>query len=235
MKTARVIRHVPFEDLGNLAPRLAAAGFVVEYREAGLDDLSSLDAVAPDLLIVLGGPIGVYEDRAYPFLTDEIRLLERRLAAGRPTLGLCLGAQLMASALGARVYPGERGKEIGWSPLLAGRDFNAHPHLSPLLADGVEVLHWHGDTFELPAGAAHLAASSLYPHQAFAWGPAALALQCHPEVTAPGLERWYIGHACELASAGLDPARLRAEGRIKAPRLGAAADRFWHAWLAALG
>ncbi|MGY6213633.1 glutamine amidotransferase [Methylolobus aquaticus] len=231
MKTAHVIRHVPFEDLGNLAPALAAAGFTMEYREAGLDDLASFDAADPDLLIVLGGPIGVYEERAYPFLADELRLLERRLAADRPTLGICLGAQLIAAALGARVYPGARGKEIGWSTLHPGSDLTAASPLADLVADGVEVLHWHGDTFDLPEGATHLAASTRYQNQAFAWGKRTLALQFHPEVTRAGLERWYIGHACELSQAGLEPAALRAESGIKAPRLAQAAAPFWQAWL----
>lgn len=232
MKKAHVIRHVPFEDLGNLAPALADAGFAVGYREAGLDDLSSYDAAGPDLLVVLGGPIGVYEGRAYPFLADELRLLERRLAADRPTLGICLGAQLIAAALGARVYPGDRGKEIGWSPLRPGVDLSAASPLSDLLDERIEVLHWHGDTFDLPDGATHLAASALYANQAFGWGKRTLALQFHPEVTAAGLERWYIGHACELSLAGLDPATLRSEGVVKAPRLARAAAPFWQAWLA---
>src|ERR1700682_1851545 len=114
--TALAIRHVPFEDLGSFAPVLRERGFAVAYRDAGLDDLGARDLVDADLLIVLGGPLGVYEARAYPFLKGEIAVIERRLRTDRPVLGLCLRAQLMAKALGARVYKGKR-KELGWSPL----------------------------------------------------------------------------------------------------------------------
>jgi GMP synthase (glutamine-hydrolysing) len=116
MRLALVIRHVACEDLGNLAQVLQQRGLLVWYVEAGRDDLGQLNPLAPEVLIVLGGPIGVYQEQHYPFLTDELRVLERRLAADLPTLGICLGAQLMARALGARVYAGPR-KEIGWSPL----------------------------------------------------------------------------------------------------------------------
>lgn len=232
MKTALIIRHVAFEDLGTLEPVLLERGFTLVFREAGWHDIASIDVLAPDLVVVLGGPIGVYEQAAYPFLRDEIALLERRLQADKPVLGLCLGAQLMAAALGERVYPGTAGKEIGWSPLSPGADAAGHAFMNPLFDQGVEVLHWHGDTFDLPAGAAHLAASDRYPHQAFARGHTALALQFHPEVTAEGLERWYIGHACEIAAvAGLDVPNLRAESRRKAPILEPATRRFWSSWL----
>ena len=113
------IRHIAFEDLGSFAPVLTKRGFDIDYVEAA-EGLHDVDGSTPALLIVLGGPIGAYEDASYPFLKNELRLLERRLAAGRPTLGICLGAQLMARALGARVYPGPR-KEIGWAPLTSRR------------------------------------------------------------------------------------------------------------------
>ena len=113
MSTALAIRHLAFEDLGSFAPVLRRRGFTVAYRDAGLDDLAARDLLDADLLVVLGGPIGAYESRTYPFLTQEIRLIERRLAARRPVLGICLGAQLVAKALGARVYKGPR-KELAW-------------------------------------------------------------------------------------------------------------------------
>jgi GMP synthase (glutamine-hydrolysing) len=196
-----------------------------------VDDLAAADIVDSDLLVVLGDPIGAYEEEPYAFLNDELRVIEKRLRAGKPVLGICLGGQLLARALGARVYRGN-GKEIGWSPLTltaAGR----RSCLAPL-GDGTPVLHWRSDTFDLPKGATHLASSERYRHQAFAWEHHGLALQFHLEVAAAGLERWYIGHACEIAGIpGLSVPMLRAEAEQWAPALAPLAARCFEfeAWL----
>jgi GMP synthase (glutamine-hydrolysing) len=141
------------------------------------------------LLIVLGGPIGAYETDTYPFLAAEIALLERRLMHDRPTLGICLGSQLMAKALGARVFPGPL-KEIGWGRIDL-TEAGAGSSLASLGSEDSEVLHWHGDTFDLPAGAVRLACNANYENQAFAFGQAALALQFHAEADPGSLEKWY--------------------------------------------
>jgi len=227
--TALAIRHVPFEDLGSFASVLRERGFAVAYRDAGLDDLGAPDLVDADLLIVLGGPIGVYETRDYPFLKGEIAVVERRLRAGRPVLGLCLGAQIMAKALGARVFNGKR-KELGWSPLEL-TDSGRKSALAEL-GGRTAVLHWHGDTFDLPREAELLASTRLYANQAFAWRRYALGLQFHVEATMRGLQRWYVGHALEIATTrGVELGKLRRETRRLGPRLEERGPRVLKAWL----
>jgi GMP synthase (glutamine-hydrolysing) len=233
MRTALAIRHIAFEDLGTLAIALEQCGLAITYIDAGVDDLTQIDPLGPDVLISLGGPIGAYDEHDYPFLIDELRLIEKRLTADRPTLGICLGAQLIARVLGARVYPGPQ-PELGWAPLVlstAGR----HSPLSALAGEMTKVLHWHGDTFDSPHGAVHLAATSMYANQAFTWGRCTLALQCHPEVTAQGLERWWIGHVETIRRhAGISLAQLRRDTQQYAPQLAQQAMPCWHAWLDAV-
>jgi GMP synthase (glutamine-hydrolysing) len=230
-KSALVLSHIAFEDLGTLDSPLRERGFCIESACAATTRFPLPQAETCDLLVVLGGPIGVYEQREYPFLTGEIASIRQRLAARRPTLGICLGAQLMAAALGARVFPGENGKEIGWAPLQPAPDAALAPWFASLLSPGLSVFHWHGDTFDLPAGALHLAKTEAYSNQAFAIGDFALGLQFHPEVIAADLESWYVGHACELHHAGITVESLRAAAREHAPALAAAAAQFWNLWL----
>jgi GMP synthase (glutamine-hydrolysing) len=228
---ALVLNHVPFEDIGSLDKPLRERGFEIEIADVSTARFPLPLAESCDLLVVLGGPIGVYDQQDYPFLKDEIACIGQRLAARQPTLGICLGAQLMAAALGARVYPGQHGAEIGWAPLHAAPKANPPAWFAPLLEPGVSVFHWHGDTFDIPAGALPLASSALYVNQAFALENFALGLQFHPEVSAKGLERWYVGHACELHHTGITAASLRSAAREHAATLEAAAARFWKLWL----
>jgi GMP synthase (glutamine-hydrolysing) len=205
-RQACVIRHVAFEDLGTFAPVLSGAGFDLSVMDAGVDELFE-PIVRSDLVVILGGPIGVYEEDRYPFLVDERKALAQRLREGLPTLGICLGAQLMAAALGARVYPGGR-KEIGLGPLEL-TSAGAASCLGRLA--GQPVLHWHGDTFDLPEGAELLASTALYQNQAFSIGANVLALQFHAELDPRRFEQWLIGHSAELGAVGVDVSQFRAQ------------------------
>ncbi len=230
MKQALVIRHLMFEDLGSLAPALQAEGYEITYLEAGFNDLSAINALESELVIILGGPIGAYDDQDYPFIEDELSLLKQRLDRDLPTLGICLGAQLMARALGAKVYPGNQ-KEIGWLPIKLS-DAGKNSALKYLVEAEDMVLHWHGDTFDIPEGAVHLASSEKYTNQAFSWGKCGLALQFHPEVTKKGLERWFIGHACEIGhTSEVTVAKLRENTEKYAASLEVKGEKMWQGWL----
>ncbi len=231
-RSAIALRHVAHEDLGLLARVLPDAGFAASYRETARDDLSDPAIEAADLLIVLGGPFGAYETDAYPFLAREIGILERRLAQGLPTLGICLGAQLMAKALGARVFAGPT-KEVGWGRIDLTADGRASA-LAPLGEDGALVLHWHGDTFDLPAGARRLAQNGNYQNQAFAHGNA-LALQFHLEADGAVLEHWYTGNAGDLAAAKLSASALRAQTMTISAAVRARGTKIFADWLRQTG
>jgi GMP synthase (glutamine-hydrolysing) len=189
MKTALILTHEPHEGPGQFGDILAAHGYDRKIIYTPKEDLKEIDPLAADLVLVMGGPMGVYETEEYPFLKDEIKFLAARIAADLPTLGVCLGAQLIAAALGEKVFKGKPGQEIGWNPLKLTGTAKKHPvrHLDPA---NTNMFHWHGDTFELPKGAELLASSSMYPNQVFGFGKKTLALQCHPEMTYAMIKDW---------------------------------------------
>jgi GMP synthase (glutamine-hydrolysing) len=228
MKTVAAIRHVHFEDLGAFETVFRELGYQFRYYDAGIHDHRSPELEACDLLVVLGAPIGAYEEDKYPFLTDEINLIERRLAGCRPALGICLGAQLFARALGAHVYPGPA-KEIGWAQVTLTEE--GKQGVSRHLGGG-PVLHWHSDTFDLPEGATLLASTAICRNQAFTHGPNTIAFQFHPEATATHFERWLVGHAVEIGAVpGLSPSALRADTRRLAPAAALRGQQCLSDWL----
>jgi GMP synthase (glutamine-hydrolysing) len=220
------LRHESFEDLGVLEPLLAERGYRIAYVDAGRDAIDTASLVSADLLVVLGGPIGVYDVARYPFLAASKAAIDARLRSDGPTLGICLGAQLVAEALGADVRA-TGAVEIGYGPLHLTEDGLA----SPLHAlHGEPVLHWHGDAFAIPPHARHLARTPGFPHQAFAIGRA-LGLQFHLEADHRAIESWLIGHAAELHSHGIDPRSIRADAARHGPRLAGIARTVVSAWL----
>jgi GMP synthase (glutamine-hydrolysing) len=226
-KTCLAVRHVAFEDLGLLGPLLSARGYDIRYHDAGIDLFTADSLIAPDLVVVLGGPIGVYEQDTYPFLAGEIAAVAARLQSNKPILGICLGAQMMTAALGTRVAPGPV-KEIGFAPLTLSEAGQASVLAS---LSTTPVLHWHGDNCELPDGCTLLASTAHCPVQAFARTPAQLALQFHLETEPARLEAWLVGHAVELGKAGIDPRTLREAARALGPALREAGSRVLDAWL----
>lgn len=171
--------HVPFEQTGCIADWIDANGHQLTatrmYEQDTLPNIATLD-----WLIVMGGPMSVCDETLYPWLVDEKRYIESAIHQGKVVLGICLGAQLIADVLGARVYPNEH-KEIGWFPIEwteAARQSRLFDHMpSPM-----QVFHWHGDTFDLPKGALHLASSAVCHNQAFVYDNRVIGLQFHIEM-----------------------------------------------------
>jgi GMP synthase (glutamine-hydrolysing) len=233
-KSCLVIEHLAIEHPGTLKPALEANGYeVVSIPAAAIRKFRERAAEA-DLLVVMGGPIGVYDAPEFPFLTDEIAIMRARLAEKRPVLGICLGSQLMASALDAKVFSGADGVELGWAPVQLTAQGRQHP-LAAIAGNDSPVLHWHGDTFELPQGATLLASTSRYAHQAFAIGNYGLALQFHVETDAAELEQWFVAFAGDIRKLGPGTlSKLRADTAKYASDLSERNARFVSQWVSQL-
>ncbi len=180
MPKVLVVQHSAPETLGTIADALTPRGISAEYIRSFQEEPvpKALDGIGG--LIVMGGPMGLRDQGKYPYLRDEMRLIEQALQAGKPVLGICLGSQLLASVLGGRVTAAK--KEIGWHTVR----LSPHAQQDPLWAGipaSFTAFHWHGDIFELPPGAVSLASSDATPHQAFRHGPKAYGLLFHLEMT----------------------------------------------------
>ena len=191
-------QHVPFEGSGAISPWVQANGHTLSAtRLFGGEGLPKLEDI--DWLIVLGGPMGVQDDHSHPWLTQEKRFIEKAIKNGKTVLGICLGAQLIADVLGAKVFR-NRFKEIGWFPI----ELTATPATAPIfrkLPQQFEAFHWHGDTFDLPAGATRVAQSAACENQAFVYEERIVGLQFHLETTREGAEQLIKNCAEDLTEA----------------------------------
>ena len=174
------LQHVPYEALGSIERVLLDSGHTITstrlYEQYSLPKTEGFD-----WLIVMGGPMGVHDEREYPWLVEEKRLIEDAIGQGKIVLGICLGAQLIAEVLGAPVYANAH-KEIGWFPI-ERNDVAATSTIGCAFPETIEAFHWHGDTFDLPSGSVHLARSAVCENQAFVFESRVLALQYHLETT----------------------------------------------------
>ena len=195
---AHIFQHVPFEGPGCITDWLQAQGARTRYTHFLADP--TLPALADvDLLIVLGGPMSVNDETALPWLTEEKRFIADAIAAGKAVVGICLGAQLIAAALGSRIYPGLQ-KEIGWFDIVARPVMDQEQHLLRL-PETTRVFHWHGETFAMPEGATRLAGSIGCANQVFQFGKRVIGLQCHLETTPDSARAIVEGCAEELEHA----------------------------------
>jgi GMP synthase-like glutamine amidotransferase len=210
-----VLRHTPAEGLGLLANVLRDEGVQHRYLDVPRGEPLPRDMRGIGGLIVLGGPQAAYEAERLPWLAAEAKFIERALTAGRPVLGICLGAQLIAQALGARVYAGEK-REIGWASVTLTED-GADDPLFAGTGPQLTVFHFHGDTYELPPDGRNLARSDVYEQQAFRWGDFVYGLQFHLEFTETIIGRLASEPDSRqyVTAAGIDPDRLAADAAAR--------------------
>jgi GMP synthase-like glutamine amidotransferase len=199
MQQALVFTHVPFEGPAAIRDWLTSKGITSNKLQCD-DDIDWQSLILPDWLVIMGGPMSVNDTDSHPWLKSEIAFIRHAIDAGKKVLGICLGGQLIARALGANVTRNSQ-KEIGWFPVSATTEGSRHP-LGKVFSASPSVLHWHGDTFAIPDGAVHLARSEACGNQAFAWQSNVLALQCHLEMGRKHVERLVESCASELAQGG---------------------------------
>jgi GMP synthase (glutamine-hydrolysing) len=228
MRSVWVLQHAASENLGTIEDVLRDHEVGFDYIESYAGD--SVPGVMGEKagLIVMGGPMGVYERAKYPFLRGEMRLIESALALGRPVLGVCLGSQLLAAALGAEVKKGER-KELGWHAVTL-----SECACEDTLFAGVKpefwAFHWHGDVFSLPKGAVRLGSSPQTPCQIFRYGRNAYGILCHLEVTREQISQMLSDFAAELLEAGAEPAEITAQVPQRLPVLSQIASDVFGRW-----
>ncbi len=215
-----VLQHAPHETLGSLEQHCREAGLAWRTVELFREVTPSVDLDRAAGLVILGGPMNVDETDGYPFLGPEVEWIRQAIHAGIPLLGICLGAQLLAKALGARVYPNGV-KEIGWFEIELTPEADDDPLLGGFDRRQT-VFQWHGDTFDLPQGAVLLATSERCRHQAFRFGRRAFGLQFHIEMTPALIALWLEDLANQEAPDAadrIDPESIRAATPRKLPTM----------------
>lgn len=210
--TCLVVQHVEPEHLYVLGDALADAGVAVDIRRTYAGEPLPTDVGGFAGLVVMGGPMSAHNDRGFPTRQAELDLLADAIAREVPTLGVCLGAQLLALAGGGRVFPGTNGPEVGWAPI-EFTELAADDALLSGLPDRLKVLHWHEDTFEFPPGGVPLAASSRYRAQAFRIGPRAWGLQFHLEVDDAAVAAFLDTFGQDVVNAGTSAEEIETESR----------------------
>jgi GMP synthase (glutamine-hydrolysing) len=215
-----LVQHADGEGPGLLQPLIEERGLPVRRVRPHRGESVPRSAGDAAAIVILGGPMGVHEADRYPHLRDEIRLAEDALRRGVPILAICLGSQILAAAAGARVYRGPA-PEIGWFEVTLTPEGRGDPVVGALPAQGM-MFHWHGDTFDPPAGGTLLASSRLYTQQAFRAGPRAWGVQFHPEITEEMVDDWAArapAHEAEAFGGAEGAARMRAGARRHVPTL----------------
>ena len=229
-KEVWAIQHIGYEDLGSFETVFENRGFEVKYFCSRNVDYKGLFANDPELIVVLGGPMSVNDSDKYQWINRERQFVEDRLECEKPLLGICFGAQMIASALGAEVRKGKQGKEIGWSKITVNAEGKKTPfrHFD---GEFTHMMHWHGDTFDLPDGAILLASSDMYNKQAYTYGDHVLAMQCHPEVTERKLKLWYSGSEDDVKEVGKTVKELMDHATRYNATLTNQAHKFLNEWL----
>ena len=180
------LQHVPFEDLANIEVWAREKGHSVSgtalYDNEKLPQMEDVD-----WLVILGGPMNIYEEKTYPWLASEKEFIAQAIAAKKPVLGICLGAQLIADVLGGKVKRNNF-TEIGWFPVTLTKDAKSSPVFSTL-PEGFTAFHWHGDTFEIPPGAVRITESEACKNQAFVYNDRVIGLQFHLEYSLESINR----------------------------------------------
>ncbi|WP_181357359.1 type 1 glutamine amidotransferase [Stenomitos frigidus] len=229
-----VIRHEPCSSLGMLETAVKKAQIPFRYLDTSQGEILTEPVSHYSHIVILGGTVSAYEDDRYPFLQTEFKLLETAIAQEIPLLGICLGSQILARVLGARVYRGESGREAGWCDLEL-TEMGQEDVLFQGFPDQFKVFESHQDTFELPSHCVHLATSNMYPNQAFRYGNAVWAIQFHLE-----MDEHALGSCADLIEQELEEshiqdttlAQLLAEAASHSPSVAPLADRFMQQFLA---